>query len=139
VHSKWYEIVDFELNNAIPFGDVVGVVTKWTHPATLTVPMSPATIEAIKAAVGTEPRWREYVTAEMWVGKAVGPILGLDPVTKRQQVQTQLTKLMDLGVLGRVAAQDHTRQERWFVLVQPGATGGAPASGPVATSEQEPL
>jgi hypothetical protein len=88
--SEWYHIKSVPvMNGALPYtnsdggngGDNVGVVEAWSMPSAKE--LMPETIEAIRKAVA-RTEWRDHVLADMWVGKAVAQVLGLDPEQDRQ-------------------------------------------------------
>jgi len=115
---NWFELKSIELNNGFPFGDSVGVACAWQPPALRQAEIDPDAIERIRQAVGTEARWRDYVTADMWVGKVVGPILGLDPDGDREAIKRHIKVLIDRKVLKTVTRMDRTRrEEKLFVVV----------------------
>jgi RecA-family ATPase len=80
--SDWFKIESVNIENAFPFGDDVGVVTPWQHPGAREADLTADVVALVREAVGLEPRWRESPKADMWVGKAVAPILGLSPEDK---------------------------------------------------------
>ena len=104
------------------FGDEVGVVDRWLHPGANHPDLSADKVDQIKAAVGTAPRWREYPTAEMWVGKAVAPVLGLDPVDDAVELKVRLRQLIRTGVLKVIYGTDARESliRLFVVYVAPG-------------------
>jgi hypothetical protein len=117
--SDWFEFQSVRLDNAFPFGDDVVVVTCWTHPGSKTIELPPETIKAIREAVGTEPRWRENGLADMWVGKAIAPVLGLDVEGQKNEIKRIIGKLVSLGALSRLSARDAgRREEKMFVVAK---------------------
>lgn len=118
--STWYELVNVELrNNRGVFGDEVGVATHWVHPGTMEPELTMSTILEIKRAVGDEVRWREHVTADLWVGKAVAPVLGLDPGDDRETVKMVIKRLLLDGHLKRVTGRNAKREEKSFIVCCP--------------------
>lgn len=117
----WFEIKSVELeNHPVVGGDSVGVVTRFYPAEQIQTQLSSMAIAEIKAQVGTEPRWKEYPTSNMWVGKAVAPILGLDPEEDRAALRSVIKKLIAAGVLKTVQALDRARrEEKTFVVVNP--------------------
>jgi hypothetical protein len=119
----WFELKTVELHNA-PCGNVgymVGVVMRWIPPATTNVETSSETIRQVRETVGTEPRWKESPQADMWVGKAVGPIVGLDPRTEKIAVKNFVAKLVAGKVLKTVTSWDRGRgaEKLYMVAVVP--------------------
>ncbi|MGY8681098.1 AAA family ATPase [Bradyrhizobium sp. UFLA05-153] len=116
--SDWYHVASVEIDNCPPlFGDSVGVVEQWTHPGKAAVELSPEIIREIMDEVGTEPRWRDYPTAEMWVGKAVARVLGLDCEEDLERVKRTVKELKKRRALEEVSAHDPgSRKERTFVV-----------------------
>jgi AAA domain/Toprim-like len=114
----WLEIKSVQLDNGgMLIGDSIGVVTRWYPVEAAAAALTPYVVDQIKAKVGTEPRWREYPTAEMWVGKAVGPLVGLDPDDNRDAVKVVIKRLIKDGVLTTVQAPDAHRLDKTFVVV----------------------
>jgi hypothetical protein len=118
--------VSVELNNSKLFGDNVGVVTRWNHPGAKEADLSPGNVTAIKEAVGSEPRWRNYSTADLWVGKAIAPILGLNLADDEIVIKNAIKKLLATGALKEVLGRDSKRVERTFVV---SGDASAPALG----------
>jgi hypothetical protein len=114
----WLEIKSVQLDNGgMLIGDSIGVVTRWYPVEAAATALTPYVVDQIKAKVGTEPRWREYPTAEMWVGKAVGPLVGLDPDDNRDAVKVVIKRLIKDGVPTTVQAPDAHRLDKTFVVV----------------------
>jgi hypothetical protein len=113
--SDWFELASVHLENGIP-GDDVGVVTRWLPPDVRTVPFSPEVIEEIKAAVGIVPRWRENSRADLWVGKAVAPIVDLSVYDERDAVHEIVGRLLAAGILRVVDGKDAARRIVSFVV-----------------------
>jgi hypothetical protein len=110
--SDWFKFVNVELNNNPPlFGDDVGVVERWQFPSAQQANLSPGTIASIMERVGREPRWRNYSTADMWVGKAVAEVLGLDAEDDVIVVKAAVKKLKKMGALREVIGRDAGRRE----------------------------
>ena len=115
--GTWYKIVSVELNNAGPlFGDDVGVVTRWGHPGAQKIELAPAAVAKIMEAVGHEPRWRDYPTADMWVGKAIAPILNLDLGDDDFAIKSTIKQLKKMGALKDIQGKDVKRQIKTFVV-----------------------
>jgi hypothetical protein len=118
--STWYELVNVELDNAggwIGGGDAVGVVAAWVHPGAKQVELTPYHISEIKKAVGAN-QWRYDVRADMWVGIAVAPVLGLSPIDDVVVVKRVIERLIGSGALKRVPGK--TRGRHPTMLVVPG-------------------
>jgi hypothetical protein len=94
-------------------GDDVGVVEKWSLPEA--APLSLENKEAIKKAVA-DGVWRENVRADMWVGKAVAPILGLDPELNRRDITQVIGKLIFEKVLKTIPGKTKDRKDCLFVV-----------------------
>jgi hypothetical protein len=122
--SDWFKFVSVSLNNSPLFGDDVGVVERWQFPGTQEPSLTPHTISEIKTVVGAA-RWREDVRADMWVGKAVARVFGLDAVDDGPAVKKMVKKLISMSALKTEQGQDSKRQWRTFVV--PG-DGPAPVS-----------
>jgi hypothetical protein len=117
--SDWFEFQSVRLDNAFPFGDDVVVVSSWTHPGSKMIELPPETIKAIRAAVGAEPRWKEHVLANMWVGKAIAPLIGLDVEAQKEQIKGVIGKLIGQDALTRLVARDPgRREEKMFVVAK---------------------
>jgi len=132
-HSDWYRFNSIELAN----GDNIGVVCSWQHPGASDTTVMPSTIAAIKAAVGTAPRWRDYVTADMWVGKCIAPILNLDAEDGRAEVKKVIKQLIRDHHLAKVPGDDAHREERMFVVAAAGSAAGL--QGAAGAEAQEPF
>ena len=117
--SEWYFLDSVVLNNGPPNcpmdGDSIGVVTPWTMPKDRD--LTPEDCEAIKQAVGAA-EWREDARAEMWVGKAIAPIVRLDANNDRAQLKRMVKKLTDLGILKAVPGKKADRKP--CLLIVPG-------------------
>ena len=124
--STWYKLENVLLENAgALFGDEVGVVTRWTHPGAEEPKLSPDIIQKIRKAVGHELVWRNYVTAEMWIGEAIAPVLDLNADADMYEVKKAVKKLIEMNVLKKVRGKNAKREEKWFVVA---AERVAPAS-----------
>jgi hypothetical protein len=67
--------------------------------------------------VGRELRWRDYPTAEMWVGKAVAEVLGLDAEDDVIAVKDAIKKLKKLKALKAVTGWDTgSRRDKTFIV-----------------------
>ena len=104
------------IDNGFPFGDDVGVVTPWQHPGAREADLTADSVVLIREAVGSELRWRESKQADMWVGKAVAPILGLSADDDAVEVKKAIKDLIRKRVLETVPGRDERRQERTFVV-----------------------
>jgi 5S rRNA maturation endonuclease (ribonuclease M5) len=130
---KWCRLHNIELDNGGHlFGDEVGAVSSWTHPGVDTVNLTPDKIAEIKQAV-SNGRWRKDSQAAMWVGWAIGPVLGL---TDKEPIKAVVRQLMRLGVLKDDPGQDERRRDRMFVIVgeprpAPPSAGGAGFEDPI--------
>ena len=111
--SEWFEIVSVDLDNGFSDGDNVGVVTRWTLPIAEVAELPLETVTAVRLAVGTEKRWKEHQLAGMWVGKAIAPILGLDPEDKADvtKIKKVVRKLIRNGALKTEPGRDPRRRE----------------------------
>lgn len=105
-------IADFDGSNG---GDDVGVVEAWKHPGTREVQLTPENIIAIKLAVA-QGEWRDSVQAGMWVGKAIGPILRLDPEDDKPAIKKTIKKLITDGVLKTITGRSEARKSCLFVV-----------------------
>ena len=94
-------------------GDDVGVVERWSLPEA--AELTPENIDAIKKAV-IDGNWRENIRADMWVGKAVGPILGLDPELNRRDITQIIRKLIFEKVLKTIPRKTKDRKDCLFVV-----------------------
>src|SRR5262249_51524422 len=105
--SDWFKFASVTLNNAGPlFGDDVGVVERWQFPTAQQADLRPRTITSIMEKVGREIRWRDYPTSDMWVGKAVAEVLGLDPADDVIAVKDAIKKLKKLKALKETIGRD---------------------------------
>jgi hypothetical protein len=120
--SEWYHTMSVPvMNGALPYtgpnggngGDDVGVVEKWSLPEAAA--LSPEDVEAIRKAVA-KTEWRDHVLADMWVGKAVAQILGLDPELDRDQIKQVIRKLISEKVLKKVPGKSDGRKKCLFVV-----------------------
>ena len=120
--SNWCELKSVELNNAGGlFGDNVGVVAQWEPPSADDVELTERIVARIKEAVGTELKWRDHHMADMWVGKAVAPIVDLNPDRDRKMVKDVVAKLINVGVLRTQPGWDQARrEEKMFVVAVAG-------------------
>jgi hypothetical protein len=115
--SDWYHLASIDIDNCQPlFGDEIGVVEKWEHPVKKAGDLSPDIIRQIMDEVGTEPRWRDYPTAEMWVGRPVARVLGLDRDEHQLRIKKHIKELKKKGALADQIALDDRRRERTFVV-----------------------
>jgi len=115
-HSDWFELARVDLENGFP-GDSVGVVTRWIPPDARTVPLPPEAVEKIRAEVGVVPHWRESSRADLWVGKAVAPIVGLSADNDRAAVRDLVGRLLAAGVLRVVKERNPRRREDTLYVV----------------------
>ena len=120
----WYCIESVTLNNGPhpqkatglhygPSGDNVGVTVTWHIPAPVELGKEP--IDAIKAKLG-EGIWREDIRAIQWAGKAVAPILGLNPQNDKEQIKQTLQDLIDRHTLKVVFLPDEKRRQKEFIV-----------------------
>jgi hypothetical protein len=116
--SDWFRFVNVELKNNGPlFGDEVGVVERWQFPSEQQADLNPGAIATIMEKVGREPRWRDYPTADMWVGKAIAEVLGLDPADDDVVVKAAVKKLKQMGALKETIGRDAGRRvDKTFVV-----------------------
>src|SRR5262249_44696740 len=101
--SEWYRFASVRLDNGGTLfgddGDDVGVVEAWTHPGTVEVAdIKPESTDAVTAAL-RGGQWREDPRAALWAGKAVGPIIGLDPDADADALKRLIKKLIGDKVL----------------------------------------
>jgi AAA domain len=120
--SDWFKIENVTLrenDDNIGFGIDVGVVTRWEHPGAQTADLTPGTIDQIKAKVGTEPFWREHQLSATWVGKAIAPIVGLDPDDDVLALKGTIKRLLDMRALKTVPGRDPERRKpTMFVIAE---------------------
>jgi AAA domain/RepB DNA-primase N-terminal domain len=113
--SNWFHIAGVILKNNPLFtaeGDNIGVVEKWSLPE---AKVSPENIEAIRNAVADGQR-RESSQAEMWVGKAIGPVLGLDPTDDKEKIKRAIRKVIKEGILKTASGFTGNRKPCIFVV-----------------------
>jgi hypothetical protein len=127
--SDWYQTMSVPvMNGRLPYidpyggngGDDVGVVEAWSRPEA--EELTPENIEAIKNEVA-KAEWRQDVRAGMWVGKAIAPIIGLDPELDKDQIKQIIRELIFQKVLKTTPGK--TRDRKSCVFVVPG-DGSAP-------------
>lgn len=102
--STWYWLVSVPiLNGSMDYfsadggngGDDVGVVEAWELPSMVDVEVTPEQLAAIKDAVKQgNGEWRDDMRAEMWVGKAIAPVLGLDADDAKPKLRKLIKKLV---------------------------------------------
>ena len=109
--SNWFELHNVTLIN----GDHIAVVTSWKPPAGADL-LTPEVITEIKTKVDAT-NWREDSRAEMWVGKAIGAVLGLDPVGQKAIIKEVLKSLLKSKVLKQRPGKDDQRRDRIFIEV----------------------
>jgi hypothetical protein len=109
--SNWFELQNVTLIN----GDHIAVVTSWKPPAGADL-LTPEVITEIKTKVDAT-NWREDSRAEMWVGKAIGAVLGLDPVGQKAIIKEVLKSLLKSKVLKQRPGKDDQRRDRIFIEV----------------------
>ena len=110
-------------------GDNVGVIERWSLPKA--AELTPENIDAIKKAVA-DGNWRENIRANMWVGKAVAPILGLDPELNRRDITQIIRELIFKKVLKSIQGKTKDRKDRRFVV--PGDWSAPVAEGKTCAS-----
>ena len=116
--SNWFKFASVELNNDPLFGDNVGVVERWQYPDAQHSHLSSHAISGIMEKVGSELRWRDYPTSEMWVGKAVAEVLGLDPEDDIVAIKGAIKKLKNIHALKETIGWDaSSRRDKTFVVV----------------------
>jgi len=129
--SDWFTITSVGIDNGPAlqgmhyFGDNVGVVEKRQHPSTAEPDLSDADVEAIKKLVGSG-EWREDIRAAMWVGKAIGQVLNLDPEDDVVLIKTTIKKLFEKGALKCEPGRDERRKSVIFVVP---CSSSAPVGG----------
>jgi hypothetical protein len=119
-NSDWFYIAGVNLNNvpagSLMDGDSIGVVETWTAgEAQKAAALSPEIIGKIKQAVA-DSEWREDVRASMWVGKAVAPLLGLDPDDDQEEVKRRIKQLIKDGVLKTIPGRKEDRKPCLFIV-----------------------
>jgi hypothetical protein len=124
--ATWYRFINVALNGG--FGDDVGVITPWQPPSARKVELTLALVEQIKREVAAG-EWRESIQAEMWVGKAVAKVLGLDADADKLMVKNIVSQFLKNGVLKTVPGRDAKREPRMFVVCGDGAGRPTPAGG----------
>jgi hypothetical protein len=118
----WYELKNVQLYNAPGgnAGDNVGAVTRWTPPAVQAAEeLTSDVVRKIREEIGTTPRWKNNIQADMWAGQAVASVMGLPLVSKDDKtvVKTILKTLITKRVLKTVAAWDQSQSaEKIFVI-----------------------
>jgi hypothetical protein len=137
--SDWFRIASVELDNSRPLfgddnvrqisGDNVGAVEIWHHPITKQPELAADTVVKLMEAVGRQTRWRDYPTADMWVGKAIAPVLGLDATEDAEAIKGTINKLKKMGALKETIGQDSARRDKTFVVA--GDAPGNPERGPM--------
>jgi hypothetical protein len=117
--SNWFYITSVELNNAPPDslsdGDSIGVVETWTVSEVQTETLPPERVAKIKQAVA-DGEWREDTRSSMWVGKAVAPLLDLDPDDDQEKVKRTVKRLIKDAVLKVIPGRTHDRKPVMFVV-----------------------
>jgi hypothetical protein len=115
--SNWYHLASVEIDNNSPFfGEEVGVVEKWEHPAKRASDLSQDIIRKIMDEVGNQPRWREHSKAEMWVGKVVAKVMSLNLDEDLARIKATIRELKKKRALIDEIALDKKRMERTFVV-----------------------
>lgn len=118
--SDCFRFVNVQINNGETTlfrgdGDNVGVVEVWEHPATKEVELSPENVAAIKLKL-SEAIWREDARASMWAGKAIAPILRLDPSDDKAQLRKIISKLIRDGILKAISGRKEDRKPCLYVV-----------------------
>jgi hypothetical protein len=90
-------------------------VRSWELPGPVSIDLTDEHRAAIMAAVALA-EWREDTRATMWVGRAVAPVLGLDPDEDKEQLKGLIKKLIKEKVLKTLAARTADRKPCVFVV-----------------------
>jgi hypothetical protein len=137
--ADWFKLISVDLENGIPFGDEVGVVTAWTFPQIEQLKPSLNEIWQCQAAIRKNEACRADRRSANWVGLAIAGVLGIDPAIPRQR--TKIDKLVKewlrTGWLREEKRRDSTtRKLRPFVVVgKPAPVPDTGAPDPASTSE----
>ena len=128
--SDWHKLISVKVGNVgdgepnfftnliNAAGDEVGVPERWQHPGGKSIEITPTVIKAIKQAVGTERIWKWDVRAEMFVGEAIAPILGLDP--EGAEIRGAIRQLIRDQVLKKEHGWDKAMSKmKMFVVAVP--------------------
>ena len=94
-------------------GDSVGVVTEWHIPVVTS--LTPDQLAKIRSALASGDG-RDEARADMWAGKLIAPILGLDPVDDKVKLHQTINKLVRGGALERVSHSNGERKKKMFVV-----------------------
>jgi hypothetical protein len=122
--SAWYQLTSVPiLNGPLAYfaidggngGDNVGVVEAWELPSSSEVDLTPEHRTAIEVAI-RQSDWRENTQSGMWVGKAIAPILGLDPEDDKPKLKKLVKKLISDRVLKVIPGKTTTRKPCLFVV-----------------------
>ena len=117
----WFKLESVNLENGLPFGDEVGVVTSWTYPKFETPKLTDDKVRAVCARIETGGPWREDQRSktEPWVGRPIAEALGLDLViaAHKKEVARLVSFWLETGVLVRRLGLDRHREQRAYVEV----------------------
>lgn len=113
--ADWFELTGVDLGNGKP-GDNVGVMVPWSLPD----PFDDVTVDHLRAVqerISTGD-WREYHTAENWVGKAVAEVLEIDASAgpAKAKIKAVIDKWIEAGALRIDERKDANRVVRKFVI-----------------------
>jgi hypothetical protein len=117
--ATWYRLVGIGLNNARNDrpADNIGVVSHWEWPAP-TEGLPEDALEKAKAAIAPMgSKRRSYVTADDWVGKGIGPAIGIDPETEagKEQLKSLIVMWLRDGHMEKYEAKDAKGTNREYV------------------------
>ena len=115
--SDWFRIAGVTLMNGPhgSAGDNIGAVEAWQAPEE--AEMTPDKVVGIQNAVANG-NWRDNVRAEMWAGKVIGPIVGLDPDddNEKRRLNRLIGKLIKDGYLRREPGKTPGRKDTIFLV-----------------------
>jgi hypothetical protein len=137
----WFKIESIDLENGLPFGDEVGVVTPWTFPKVDMPPITPGGFRTACQKIRAGGWWRDdqQVTKEPWVGIPIAQAFGYD--LSRPQHKKAVAKIVKDWIAGgtliREQRPDPHRELKWYVTVgdeQSTTTGNRADPAPAASS-----